>query len=377
MIRLDTLADLATAPGPFATAYFDATRAEELAPRIVATRWRALREALEAAGADSATLDAMQAAAGSEDHVPGAHGRVLVGSGGTLRWDVALPAPPPHDFARFSPLPHLMPAVTALGPREPYIVALVDRVGADVTVHGPDTVEERTIEGKRYPIRKTGLGGWSALRYEHRAEDLWERNARQVAEVIESEVRRVAPAVVILAGDVRAREALRRVLAEAAAELVVELQTGGRAEGIDEEKLRHEIDTVVARVAADRDQAVIDRFTEAYGRAKAGAGDVLAAAGVADTVDALRSAEVEHLLIVEDPDSEAQAWIGPEPTHLGLTVEELTALGVDAPTPERLDAALVRAAAGTGAAVVSLAPGQLDLPDGLGATLRYPRPALG
>ena len=72
---------------------------------------------------------------------------------------------------------------------------------------------------------------------------------------------------------------------------------------------------------------MIDRFTEAYGRAKAGVGDVLGAAGATDTVDALRSAEVEHLLIVEDPDSEAQAWIGPEPIHLGLTVEDLTALG--------------------------------------------------
>jgi hypothetical protein len=374
MIRLDTLADLATAPGPFATAYFDATRAEELGPHIVATRWRALRSVLESEGADAATLDAMQAAAEAEDHVPGQHGRVLVGSGGAVRWDVALPAPPPHDTARFSPLPHLMPAVAALPPREPYVVALVDRAGGDVIVHGPDTVEERIVEGRRYPIHKTGLGGWSALRYEHRAEDLWERNARQVAEVIESEVRRVAAAVVILAGDLRARESLRKVLGEPAAELVVELPTGGRAEGVDEEKQEHEIRAVVARVAAERDQAVLDRFAEAYGRAQAGVGDVLAVAGVPGTVDALREAEVEHLLIVGGPDSEAQAWIGPEPVHLGLTAEEVTALGVEAPMPERLDAALIRAAAGTDAAVVTLAPGQLDVPDGLAATLRFPRP---
>jgi hypothetical protein len=38
---------------------------------------------------------------------------------------------------------------------------------------------------------------------------------------------------------------------------------------------------------------------------------------------------------------------------------------------DRLDAALVRAAAGTDAAIVTLAPGQLELTHGLGATLRY------
>ena len=48
--------------------------------------------------------------------------------------------------------------------------------------------------------------------------------------------------------------------------------------------------------------------------------------------------------------------------------------GVADPVRDRLDAALVRAAAGTDAAVVTLAPGQLDVPDGDGATLRYPDP---
>src|SRR5215212_7572131 len=108
MTRLDPIADLVTGPGPFATAYFDATRSEELGPQLVAKRWRALRAVLESEGADAATLDAMQAAAEAEDSVPGDHGRVVVGAGGTVRWNVALPTPPRHDDARFSALPHLM-----------------------------------------------------------------------------------------------------------------------------------------------------------------------------------------------------------------------------------------------------------------------------
>jgi hypothetical protein len=189
--------------------------------------------------------------------------------------------------------------------------------------------------------------------------------------VIESAVHGGARAVV-LAGDVRAREALRKNLDERSAELLVELQTGGRAEGIDREKLDAEVDSVVARAALAADQAVLDRFAEARGRAGSGVGDVLAMTGIAGIVAALRQAQVDTLLIVDDPSSEASAWIGPEPVHLALTAEELAELGVTEPVQARLDAALVRAAAGTDATLVTLAPGQLDLADGLGATLRYP-----
>jgi hypothetical protein len=375
MIRLDTLSTLLATPGPHATAYLDASRAEELGPQKVDLRWRALRASLAEQGADAATLDAMEAAVGGHSDVTGAHGQLLVGSGGELRYDVALPEPPRQESARWSALPDLMPMVAQLGGRVPHVLALVDRTGADITVHGPGGAEEeRTVEGAAHQIRKVGVGGWSHLRYQHRAEDLWEANARQVADVIESAVRRTAARVVVLAGDVRARETLRKVLAAPAAELVVELQTGGRADGIDEQKLADEVDAVVARVAAEADQAVLDRFTEASGRAAAGVGDVLAVSGVADTVQALRKAQVETLLLVDDPSADATAWIGPEPVHLALSAGELTELGVAEPVQDRLDAALVRAAAGTDTSIVTLAPGQLEIRDGVGATLRYPDP---
>ena len=130
----------------------------------------------------------------------------------------------------------------------------------------------------------------------------------------------------------------------------------------------------VAGVAAEQYQAVFDRFGEAVGRAASDVGDILAAAGLSDTVAALRQAQVETLLVVDDPSSDALAWIGPEPVHLALTAEELTELGVDEPVRDRLDAALVRAAAGTDASIATLAPGQLELTHGLGATFRYPTP---
>jgi hypothetical protein len=173
-------------------------------------------------------------------------------------------------------------------------------------------------------------------------------------------------------GDVRARTLLVDALGEHARSLVVQLEHGTRHDGGDDEQLRAAVDEAVARVAAERDQAVVDRYEQAIGRAAAGVDDALAAAGLSDTVAALRQAQVDTLLLVDDPSSDALAWIGPEPVHLALSAEELTALGVREPVQDRLDAALVRAAAGTDAAVVTLAPGQLELTHGLGATLRYP-----
>jgi hypothetical protein len=372
MTRLDTWSDLLATPGPYATAYLDASRAKELGPQEVAGRWRALRSELATQGADAATLDAMEAAVGGHADVSGAHGQLLVASGGTLRMDGVLPGPPRRETARFGPLPHLMPLVAQLGPTVPHVFVLVDRVGADVTVHGPGGKRTATVEGDDSEVHKTAVGGWAQNRYQHRAENLWEANARQVAETVESAVRRVAAEVVVVAGDVRARGALLDALGEHARSLVVQLEHGGRADGGDEAKLTAAVEEAVARVAADRDKAVTDRYAEAAGRADSGVGDVLATSGLAGTVAALRQAQVETLLVVDDPGTDATAWIGPEPTHLALTEEELTELGVREPVRERLDAALVRAVAGTDASIVTLAPGQLDLTDGLGATLRYP-----
>jgi Bacterial archaeo-eukaryotic release factor family 2 len=372
MIRLDSLSGLLAAPGPYATAYLDATRSKELGPQEVAARWRALRGSLASDGADEATLDAMEAAVGGHADVPGQHGQLLVGSGGALHLDAVLPAPPRRESARWAPLPHLMPMIAQLGPVVPYVLAVVDRTGAEVTVHGPQGSSSETVQGDTSEVHKVSVGGWAQLRYEHRSENLWQANARLVAESVDSGVKRVAAQVVVVAGDVRARTALVDALGEHARGLVVQLEHGTRAEGGDEEKLRSAVEEAVARVAADQDQAVIGRFTEAQGRAAAGVGDVLAAAGLSDTVGALRAAAVETLLIVDDPSSDALAWIGPEPVHLALTAEELTELGVREPVQDRLDAALVRAAAGTDASIATLAPGQLELTHGLGATLRYP-----
>jgi hypothetical protein len=356
--------------GPVATAYLDTTRSVENAAGEIELRWRAAREELAAAGADEKTLDAAAAAVGRHRQTPGPQGQVLVAADGQLRYDAVLPHPPRRQIARWAPLPHLMPLVAQLAPVVPYLLVVVDRTGADLRVHGPGGDQETEIEGGDWPVHKAGAGGWRELRYRHRAENLWADNARQVGEAVDAAVGRVAARLVVLAGDVRARHELTRALDERSRGLVVEVDEGGRAAGADSEPLERRVQQLVAEAAARETGAVLERYAEEIGQRDH------AVAGLAPTIAALQQAQVDTLLVADDPSSTSEAWVGPEPVQVALDAAQLRDLGVTEPVRDRLDAALVRAAAGTQARIVTVTPGQLDLPDGIGALLRYaPAPA--
>jgi Bacterial archaeo-eukaryotic release factor family 2 len=369
MIRAELLTHLydeVAGADAVATAYLDATRSTEHGAAEVRLRWDALRDALAASGADAATLEAMTAAVEGHRGVPGPHGQVLVAAGGAVRYDGTLPNRPRRETARWAPLPHLMPLVAQLAPVVPHVLAVVDRTGGDLVVRGPGGEAREEYTGDDVPVHKASAGGWSELRYQHRTEKTWEDNARAVAELVDGAVRRVNAALVVLAGDVKARHLVREALGEHAAGLVADVDEGGpRTGGVDPEPLEEAVSRLVAEVAASQDAAVLDRYAQGRGQ---GSGTV---EGLPPTVAALQAAQVDTLLVIDDPSATGEAWIGPEPTHLALTESELPDLGVPDPRRDRLDAALVRAAVGTHAAIVTLAPGQLPLAHGVGALLRY------
>ena len=270
MIRLDTWSDLLATPGRYATAYLDASRAKELGPQEVDDRWRALRSELASQGADEATLDAMQAAVGGHTDVSGAHAQLLVASGGTLRMDGVLPGPPRRETARVAPLPHLMPMVAQLGPTVPHVLVLVDRVGADVTVHGPEARPVQTVEGDDSEVHKTAVGGWAQKRYQHRAENLGRptrgRSPRSSSPAYGGWARRwsCSPATSGPGRTWWTRSASTPARSSCSS------TTGAGPRGSTRRSCTAAVEEAVARVAADRDQAVIDRYAEAAGRAGPG-----------------------------------------------------------------------------------------------------------
>jgi hypothetical protein len=135
-VDLSTLEPLFGFPGPYATAYFDATRAEESGAREIALRWHRLRAELARQGAPDPLLDEREAAALANDHYPGRHGRIVVGTGKEVVLDEALPHPPERESAAWVPLPHLLPYVRQHAAVEglPEVVDAVRRAQADTVL---------------------------------------------------------------------------------------------------------------------------------------------------------------------------------------------------------------------------------------------------
>ncbi|MGC3001458.1 hypothetical protein ACPF8X_24560, partial [Streptomyces sp. G35A] len=93
-------------------------------------------------------------------------------------------------------------------------------------------------------------------------------------------------------------------------------------------------------------------------------------------VEAAREHRIDELLVRPDgPDAHREVWIGEDPDRLAVRRTELTALGEQQSWPARADDALIRSAAATDAAALSVtaAPNaREDTPvGGLGALLRW------
>jgi len=67
-------------------------------------------------------------------------------------------------------------------------------------------------------------------------------------------------------------------------------------------------------------------------------------------------------------------WIGESPLLLATDRQELADLGASAPEPERADMALIRAAMGGDADLLVPEDDAAELPEGVGAVLRYADP---
>jgi hypothetical protein len=361
-VHAPDLAELVGAPGPFLTVYL-ATEAEiENAAQRNELRWKQLRDSLTAEGADEQLLSAVDAL------VPDAHhdGRclcVVAGASGALHVEHNDELPK-RDLGRWAPLPSLVPLLEWRQLGLPHVVVLIDREGADLFAfrrEGPDVHAESG--GGADPLHKASAGGWSQKRYQQRAQNVWEQNADAVAADLVKLVDRVNARVVVVAGDVRAVQLLREALRPDVAELLVEVD-GARAVDGSVDAVADDVVRAVATVAARDTVVLLEKFREEIGQ-----GD-RASDGVARTVEALARAQVEVLLLADDPDDDRTVWFGDQPAMIGLDEGEVRAMGADTAQQGRLADVLVRAALGTGAAV-RVVPSSGGPREGVGAILRW------
>jgi hypothetical protein len=346
----------------YVSVYLDTTPKEN-APNEVALRLRAAREALAAAGADQATLDAVLAA--NLDHVP-ARSHALFAAGGTVRLHGIMPESPPlGESSSYTPLPHVVPWLAQRPPRLPHVRVSANREGGQVlAVPGawPETQGDletaiiglTEVVGESWPVHKPAGGGWSQPRFQRSAEETWTETAKRIAEAVTRGADRVKAVFVVLGGDVRERTILADELPKALRDnvVIVEREVELTAPAFDEaawaeESWRAALD---ARARLDEFRAQMDRPPS----------ERRAVQGLDGTLTALRDGLVSDVLIVADPAWAATAWIGPGMADAAAEREQLTERGVTDPVTDLAGEALARAAAGTGAELHFLAPDAVE-----------------
>jgi hypothetical protein len=362
-MELSFLRPLYARPGPWASVYLDASRDTADASSALELRWRALAEQLGDLGAEPETVDALDRVVRKHDPQPGEYGLAAFASEGQVVLAEYLSAPPRRDLADYGPLPHTMPLVAQRGEQVAWLRVLANRTGADldaVTVGGvPRHAHVRG--GESFPIRRVQPGAWAQSRFQREAMMNWKRNAKDAASVTADLADQVGAEVIVIAGDPHARSQLAAQLPERWQDRVVLTDAGSRAAGADLERLDDVTIQVIAGAAAERTKAVLDRYCQ---QERVGN-------GLDAVVQALQRSQVDTMLIVDDPSSTATLWIGPDPTDIAMSADDLRSMAVREPVEVRADSALIRALAATDAAITLVGPDEVPLEDGVGAVLRY------
>ncbi|MFG1954983.1 Vms1/Ankzf1 family peptidyl-tRNA hydrolase [Micromonospora sp. NPDC048830] len=363
-MQLSFLRPLYDRPGPWCSVYLDASRDTQDSRPGVDLRWRALKGDLLNQGADAATVDAVERVVRGHDPLPGDYGIAVFAARGRPALTEYLSAPPLRDLASWSELPHTMPLLAQRGEQVAWVRVLADRTGADaVAVSAGGVPRKAHVKGREdFQLRRVNPGGWSQSRYQRAAMEAWHHNAGDTVAATVELAEKVGAEVLVVAGDVRATGMIAAQLPERWQDMVVRTDAGSRAGGADPMRMDDVTVQTIAEVADQRISTALDRFgmQEDVG------------AGLDAVVSALRRNQVDTMLLVDDPSSTEQLWIGPEPTHIATDPAQLSAMSVPDPHRVRADAALVRALVGTHAELAVLGPDEApDLTDGVGAVLRY------
>jgi hypothetical protein len=356
-VELKDLTEIVTAPGPFVTVHVPSESDVEQAADQYALVWKDVVRDLTDQGVDAKTVAAVEAARG--EHFDGASRFVVASTtDGDVKLALSLDQPPRRPVVEVAPLPHLLPVLDSMTTRVPYVVAVVDREGAEIWSSDGESTEldhEGTIEAP------TTRG--QARRDQRSTQNSWRGTVQDASSTVERMVRAVSAELVLLAGETKILAGVRAE-AEKLGPKVVVIPGTRHADG-SEPLLREAVEAEVAKQATSDLLTLLEDYAQERGQIKR------ACDGVVDVVAALRKAQVQTLLLTTAA-PEFPLFFGPEPTQLGRTAEEVRELGAEEVLSGPLVDVLIRSALGTGADV-QLVPAELDeAPDeGVGAVLRY------
>jgi Bacterial archaeo-eukaryotic release factor family 2 len=358
-MKLDQIGALVRSDGPFLTAYLDVGRQTTLAAHELEVRWRAAAAELLSQGAPEPLVDRVGERMTQPTRRHGPVGRIIATAGGDVMLDRTLATTPDPEVVSWAPLPDVTGWIRDADPFRSVLLVLADRVGADLELYdvwpGPP-VGRASVNGEELHLTKVPAGDWAHKEYQRRTDEVWRRNARRVAELVDRNVR-AGVDLVAVAGDVRARTEIRDAVSEPARERLVELDHGSRAAGSSRETLDRALHQALRdRVVAEK-LAQVREVQQRVGRGEA------VALGVDRVLDSLVKGQADQVLLA--PEAAVGRTVRPG-RHPGLPLPPV-ALDAD---ELRADLAVVGAAAATDAEVVVTAA-QVLPPDGVAALLRW------
>jgi hypothetical protein len=363
-VRAEDLASLVRGPGPFLTLYLDTRPDIENAGPMTEQRWRTLRGDLIDRGVPQEVLEHVDPVV-SEAHLEGRCLAAVATTGGLLHAEHG-PEPPPQD-ATWAALPSLLPIIEWRQQRPGHVLVLTDRRGADLYAFKFGRADiHREAGGADDPLTRSGPGGWSQRRYQQRAENTWEDNAKDVAVEVERLVDAVDARLVLVAGDVRAVQLLREALRPELGASLHEIG-GGRTEDGSDDEIEVEVERLVDMWAGQSTTELIKWFEQERGQQDK------AASGAADVLAALAMSQVEVLLVADGAADGRTAWFGRAPAQVDLSREDVDSLGDRDPAEASLIDVCIRTALLTGARI-AVVPAQAGVREGIGAILRWASP---
>ena len=337
----DALSDLYRRRDDVSTAYVDVSQDASDARRTSPTRLRAVRDALSDAGAPSVDTDAITEILEQPPGVASPASRFIVVRSGEIEVSEVLPGEPLGErILNYGPLPALIPLLRHRPRDLTYLVVEAGRDGGEVRLYRLSRVQplsRRTVTGDTEFITKVRSGGWSNKSFQRDAEEIWKRNEGQLAGVIDQTVRENPVELLIVTGDVRARQLLVDQLAPASREVLSVVHANTRADGASTGVLDAEIQKQLTAILAREEQDALNRLA-ADARREGGRAEL----GIGAVVHALQQGQVEALILCADGLAEKTLIALTDEPWVATAPEE--ALGVNSLGRVAAADALVRAA---------------------------------
>lgn len=292
---MTTMDDLLTAERPIASVYLRAPSTTADAGHQFETHWKNARRRLEEADAPSSLLEQLDGTVQEVGH-DFAPAVALFTDGESDAIAEPLDDSLSDDLVAFDRLPRLVPLLHTHQRTVPHVMVMTDRTGADiVAIVDGEAAESDTVESSDHHIHRGRFGGWSHRRIQQRAENRWEDNARDVAERVGEVAADVGAQLVVVAGDVRARQFLLEHLDERTRAMTTVVEVGD-PDAVAEATVR-----LVADAVARATRAVLQDHGN---RVSAGT----AVSGADEVCQALTDGRVDTLLVVDDVEDERRAY---------------------------------------------------------------------